>query len=175
MEWIILIGFAFFDYIGYNTLARWSVVVYRILQTLVQIAATWYAWIHLGPFAAVAWNFIWWAWLADLFYYAMYDLLKFFGYENAGYGETYAGLLDEKPGWCKRATDGYDLYADNLRPLSAFELEVLAGRVSWAWWTPLGLIRWIATGDRKKPLSAFEIFMQLFVMLAMYGIARAFV
>lgn len=176
MEWIILLGFAVFDYFGYNTIGRWSIIIYRIIQNAILIMFLLYAlhawfgwfgfasslWPMLGwckPQAALSFLFLWWAWWADIFYYVLYDVLKCFGYEDdALFGRVYVGEDAEE----HRINGG------------AFEHEVLNDHVTWAWWTPLGLIIWAATGERERILTGVEILMQAFVMLGIYGIARAF-
>jgi hypothetical protein len=160
MEWIILLAFAFFDYIGYNTIGQRHLVLYRILQTILQITLTWNAVAFAGWFAAIAWLWLWWGGWADLFYYMFYDWLRFFGYRNDGFGKSVVG------------GNGSAIYTERFAPMTAFEAEVLGGLVTWFWWTLLGLVKWAATGERQSPMSAVEICMQAFAMLAIYGIAR---
>ena len=94
-EWIALIVFALFDFLGYNLIAKRSPTlkkVYRVLQIAFQIYITCWLYIHYDWQTAFFFVFLWWIWLADLFYYVMFDMTKIFGRDGFD-GEVLANVV----------------------------------------------------------------------------------
>ncbi len=102
------LAFSLFDYIGYNLVRgeNGAPFSYRILQSLVQAAITYFLYEKCGINSAVSFNLIWWTWGSDIAYYGWADALN--------------------PKWARdnRTNNG------------------LQGKeITWAWWTPIGLLR----------------------------------
>ena len=126
----MLIIFAAFDYVGYNTLGQWKIVLYRVIQTVVQLSLAAFLWHEEGFWSAFAFMLFWWTWNADLLYYLFYDLFRFFGGDSAG---------------------------------NAFETEVLGGKVTWASWTPYGLVARTIPNKKLMPIGPLPLLLQAFV------------
>lgn len=124
-----VIAFAMFDYVGYNIL---PLIVWRIIQFLLQALIVWDLWMFFNFYAAGAFMLIWWGWICDFIYYWFYDHLKL-------YGGTHAG--------------------------EAYKYDVKEGRVTWAWWTPVGLYYAIKTGHLQTILSERVLIKQASIML----------
>lgn len=120
--------FALFDYWGYNEALRsktpmWA---YRALQAIAQLITCWLLRLIAGSWGPAAlFTLFWWTWLADLFYYLLAELLRWYPSEVG----------------CIRNT-------------------LLAGKVEWAWWTPLGLARWALSGERTRPIPGHALLLQ---------------
>jgi hypothetical protein len=114
--------FSLADYLAYNKLRdneRWppdfhAPFVYRVVQTTVQAAISYVLYKKLGLPSTIAFNVMWWSWFDDLLYY----------------GWSYA--LDPVIRWPNRPDPH-----DNLR---GPRLVDNAG-ITWAGWTPVGLLR----------------------------------
>lgn len=130
-----VILFAFFDYIGFNTIGKWNKVFYRALQYIFQGVIVWFLW-SFDSFGTALWFlFLWWVWIADLIYYLFFDILRWFG-DRSG---------------------------------TAFRNEVLGNLVTWAWWTPAGLIQWAITKQRNLPIKAWILCSQALAGLILWG------
>jgi len=106
---LAVFGFSLFDYLGYNLLGTKKLVLYRVIQTIVQVGIIALLFLH-SWLIALCFVLLWWTWCCDWFYYII-DFLsqKIFGISFEG--------------------------GDSLE-------SVFLGitTVSWASWTPYGLI-----------------------------------
>lgn len=123
--------FSLFDYIGYNLMAVKAnrLVLYRILQTVIQILIAVLLYLFCGVLTAAGFIFLWWTWVDDWIYYII-DYLS----------QRILGISFEG--------------GESLK-------EVFTGKtkVSWAWWTIVGLIKSPQDG-KKAILSNRELIIQ---------------
>ncbi len=117
--------FSLFDYVGYNLVRgnNKAPFSYRILQTTVQAAITYFLYKECGINSAVSFNLIWWTWGTDIGYY---------GWANA-----------LNPGWAR----------DNRVNNGLQQREI-----TWAWWTPIGLLR-----KKDSPIARSSLIAQAIV------------
>lgn len=107
-------AFSLFDYIGYNLANRTSFLpAYRVLQTSVQLALSYFLYKTCGLSSTIAFNLLWWTWNDDLLYYCWADL----------FNVKSPNALNSSI-WENRSNSG-------LNYSSPY----------WAWWTPIGLLR----------------------------------
>lgn len=72
------LAFSLFDYIGYNLVRddHNAVFYYRILETAIGSALTYFLYKECGINSAISFDLIWWTWGDDLGYYGWANLLK---------------------------------------------------------------------------------------------------
>ena len=89
--------FAFVDYVGYNgigagalktyrilflSFGKGAPMLYRVLQTIIQVAFVWVLWCILGNFwVAFSFLFLWWTFNCDMIYYMFCGWLRWFPQE----------------------------------------------------------------------------------------------
>jgi len=122
---IALMIFALFDYLGYNTLGKRDLPLYRKVElgfgvALFLLLGLWIRSWCAGLMAA----FAWWTWWADLLFYVWAHWLKIWPAET-----------------------------------DSFQHDVQGDLVTWAWWTPAGLLMGRAK-DRTKPISGVVLLVQ---------------
>ena len=71
--------FAFFDYVGFNTMGKLSKIAYRIIQIVFQIGLGVGCCFLSGWKAPAVFLLLWLTFNADLIYYAFFDTLKWYG------------------------------------------------------------------------------------------------
>lgn len=129
--------FGFVDYVGYNTIGQKLLVLYRILQTSIQIGIVVLLFEFAGFLAALSFLLLWWTFCSDMIYYGFCAWLRWFKTE----------------------------------PPNAFEQDVEGNVVTWAWWTPYGLVR----GHKTEPIDGTILIAQaisgIMVGLAIQGFA----
>lgn len=132
--------FAFFDYVGFNTIKpRWF---YRILQTIVQFSIYVGLYVIDSVWCSISFAILHGTFCADLAYYFFFDTIKWFGGDYAG---------------------------------KAYKNEVLGNLVTWAWWTPYGLITRFLVGKKDEPISGEIILDQAqlgFAIALVIGLVR---
>ncbi|MFZ1730907.1 MAG: hypothetical protein WBQ23_11445 [Bacteroidota bacterium] len=71
-------GFALFDYIGFNLVRDNDAAMpfYRVLQGAVQLGISWFLYEQVGLPTSIAFNVLWWTWGADAIYYGYTELFN---------------------------------------------------------------------------------------------------
>ena len=129
--------FAAFDYVGYN-LSKGNpttLKIYRAAQVTAQAALTYGLTKEFGWKTGAAFNAIWWTFGDDLLYYGIAEAM----------GQL--GVVKEGSKWDGKG--GFKGIADD--------------KVTWAWWTPVGLLSGAKNG---KPIDGNTLFIQAGVGLA---------
>ncbi|MBR9975905.1 MAG: hypothetical protein KFF77_10025 [Bacteroidetes bacterium] len=114
-------GLALFDYVGYN-LARasgdhGSLVVYRVLQGLAQLAVSWMLYEKLGLPSAIGFNVLWWTWGLDAIFYGYTELFNVGG-SWSGRGAFASDILGNNCYWASWTPVGLAQGADPSKKIA---------------------------------------------------------
>ena len=142
-------AFSLFDYFAYNISAKkgWTnglLAPYRIAQTCVQIILIAIAWAFVDILVAIGFTLLWWTWVCDWIFHLgcfgdFYDDKQYVSKGNYGY---YTSIeLREK----------YYNFEKN-----EWECVLYWKSISWAWWTPYGLLDLLISG-KDKDTKYFKI------------------
>jgi hypothetical protein len=135
-------GFSLFDYFAYNVSAKkgWTnglLAPYRIAQTCVQIILIAIAWAFVDILVAIGFTILWWTWVCDWIFhiFCFTDLFNDKQYVSKGNYSYYTSIeLREK----------YYNFEKN-----EWECVLYWKSISWAWWTPYGLVDLLISGKDK--------------------------
>jgi hypothetical protein len=72
------LGFSMFDYVGFNLVRdnSTSIIIYRVVQVLVQAGVSWLLYEQVGLPTAIGFNVLWWTWGLDAIFYGYTELFN---------------------------------------------------------------------------------------------------
>jgi len=139
---IFAVGFSLFDYFAYNEFAKRGLTnglfaPYRIVQGIVQVILIAIAWYFCGIIVAIGFTIIWWTWGCDWIFHLFcfgdfYDDKQYVSKGNVGH---YA------------STEERERYYNFER--HDWECVLYWKSISWAWWSPYGLLDLLISGKDK--------------------------
>jgi len=139
---IFTVGFSLFDYIAYNEfhkrkLTNGIFAPYRIVQGSVQVILIALAWYFCGIIVAIGFTIIWWTWGCD-FMFHLYCFTDF--YDDKQYvSKEFFGTMNYK--------DYLEKYFDEQQ--NEYRYILYWNNITWAWWTPYGLLDLLISGKDK--------------------------
>lgn len=113
------LGFALFDYIGYNLVRDnpTTTPIYRVVQKLIQLGISWVLYEELGLPTAIAFNLIWWTWGLDAIYYGYTELFNVGG-AWSGRGAFQADIMNNNCYWASWTPVGIAQGADGKKKIA---------------------------------------------------------
>ena len=112
-------GYALFDYVGYNSVRNdhTGLVVYRVLQGLVQLGISWLLYEELGLPTAIGFNVLWWTWGIDAMFYGYTELFNVGGsWQQRGVFRKH--ILDNNCSWASWTPVGLVQGADPQKKIA---------------------------------------------------------